>query len=216
MPWYSASRSAFRSSTTSIAAAGDLGEPSSSLNVRSFSFRCFMMMAVVVVAAEFDVVEECVVVVVVLAALVPLPLATCAAAACPWELLLLLLVPACPASVRSSFIARLASSVSVAVVVVVGDSVVPLVPDPVPPDSGEVGEVVELGDFSGIGMSRSIDFWLTALCVSVARLSQICLVGSISIIETMVWAAACRLLLPSRAVLAATVMKRMTMVDKTA
>lgn len=214
MPWYSASRSAFRSSTTSIAAAGDLGEPSSSLNVRSFSFRCFMMMAVVVVAAEFDVVEECVVVVVVLAALVPLPLATCAAA-CPWELLLLLLVPACPASVRSSFIARLASSVSVAVVVVVGDSV-PLVPDPVPPDSGEVGEVVELGDFSGIGMSRSIDFWLTALCVSVARLSQICLVGSISIIETMVWAAAWRLLLPSRAVLAATMMKRMTMVDKTA
>lgn len=192
-----------------------MGEPSSSLNVRSFSFRCFMMMAVVVVAAEFDVVEECVVVVVVLAALVPLPLATCAAAACPWELLLLLLVPACPASVRSSFIARLASSVSVAVVVVVGDSV-PLVPDPVPPDSGEVGEVVELGDFSGIGMSRSIDFWLTALCVSVARLSQICLVGSISIIETMVWAAACRLLLPSRAVMAATMMKRMTMVDKTA
>lgn len=175
MPWYSASRSAFRSSTTSIVAAGDLGEPSSSLNVRSFSFRCFMMMAVVVVAAEFDV-EECVVVAVLAALLMPLPLAiesavVTVAAVCEQ-------LPVACASVRSSFMARLASSVSVAVVVATG--VV---------DSGEVGEVVELGDFSGIGISRSIDFWLTALCDSVERLSQICLVGSISIIETMV----CRL-----------------------
>lgn len=75
--------------------------------------------------------------------------------------------------------ARLASSVSVAAAVAVVL------------DSGEVGEVVvELGDFSEAaaiaGMSRSMDFWLTALCDSVERLSQICLVGSISIIETMV------------------------------
>lgn len=133
-----------------------------------------MMMAVVVVAAEFDV-EECVVVAVLAALLMPLPLAT-ESVACEPQL-------PCPDSpaVRSSFMARLASSVSVVVVVVVV-VVVPL-------DSGEVGEVVELGDFSGIGISRSIDFWLTALCDSVERLSQICLVGSISIIETMV----CRL-----------------------
>lgn len=174
MPWYSASRSAFRSSTTSIEAAGDLGEPSSSLNVRSFSFRCFMMMAVVVVAAEFDV-EECVVVAVLAALLMPLPLATESAVVTAAECEQL---PVACASVRSSFMARLASSVSV---VAAGDSSVPLVVD-----SGEVGEVVELGDFSGIGISRSIDFWLTALCDSVERLSQICLVGSISIIETMV------------------------------
>lgn len=183
MPWYSASRSAFRSSTTSLIAAGDLGEPSSSLNVRSFSFRCFMMMAVVVVAAEFDV-EECVVVAVLAALLMPLPLATesadvTAVAAADAEEQL----PAACVSVRSSFMARLASSVSV--VAAAGDCVVPALPV----DSGEVGEVVELGDFSGIGISRSIDFWLTALCDSVERLSQICLVGSISIIETMV----CRL-----------------------
>lgn len=150
-------------------AAGDLGEPSSSLNVRSFSFRCFMMMAVVVVAAEFDV-EECVVVAVLAALLMPLPLAIDSVAVADCEQLP---VAACT-SVRSSFMARLASSVSVAAAVV---------------DSGEVGEVVEVGDFSGIGISRSIDFWLTALCDSVERLSQICLVGSISIIETMV----CRL-----------------------
>lgn len=162
-----------------MVAAGDLGEPSSSLNVRSFSFRCFMMMAVVVVAAEFDV-EECVVVAVLAALLMPLPLATESAVVTAAECEHL---PAACASVRSSFMARLASSVSV-VAVAAGDSVSPLVVD-----SGEVGEVVELGDFSGIGISRSIDFWLTALCDSVERLSQICLVGSISIIETMV----CRL-----------------------
>lgn len=132
-----------------------------------------MMMAVVVVATEpllfpppppppVDVPEECVDAAVIVLALV---LATeswfC------WE------PAAAPldSPVRSSFMARLASSVSVR----------------------EVGEVVvELGwDFScGIaavaGISRSMDFWLTALCVSVERLSQICLVGSISIIETMV------------------------------
>lgn len=82
--------------------------------------------------------------------------------------------------------ARLASSVSVVTVV-----------DPLDSDSGEVGEVVvELGDFSGaiVGISKSMDFWLTALCDSVARLSQICLVGSISIIETMV----CRVAGPRR------------------
>lgn len=133
-----------------------------------------MMMAVVVVATEpllfppppppVDVPEECVDAAVIVLALV---LATeswfCC---CCWE------PAAAPldSPVRSSFMARLASSVSVR----------------------EVGEVVvELGwDFScGIaaaGISRSMDFWLTALCVSVERLSQICLVGSISIIETMV------------------------------
>lgn len=152
-----------------------------------------MMMAVVVVAAELllpvppppDVVvpEECVdtavAVLTEVALLMPLPLATdesCGPAAdcCPDP-------DCCPESlppVRSSFMARLASSVSVAAVVAVVL------------DSGEVGEVVvELGDFSGaaiVGMSRSMDFWLTALCDSVERLSQICLVGSISIIETMV------------------------------
>lgn len=129
-----------------------------------------MMMAVVVVAAEFDV-EECVVVAVLAALLMPLPLATDSVAVADCEQLP---VAACT-SVRSSFMARLASSVSVAAAALV--------------DSGEVGEVVEVGDFSGIGISRSIDFWLTALCDSVERLSQICLVGSISIIETMV----CRL-----------------------
>lgn len=99
------------------------------------------MMAVVVVAAEFDV-EECVVVV-VLAALVPLALAV----ELLWD------------SIRSSFMARLASSVSVAavalLVAVVGESVPP-VPDA--PDGGVVGEVVDVGDLSGIGISRSIDF----------------------------------------------------------
>lgn len=158
-----------------------------------------MMMAVVVVAAELlfpepvpppppDVVpEECVdaavAVLILVALLMPLPLATdeswCgppAADCCPdpdcWP-------DSAPLPVRSSFMARLASSVSVAAAVVVVL------------DSGEVGEVVvELGDFSEaaaiVGMSRSMDFWLTALCDSVERLSQICLVGSISIIETMV------------------------------
>lgn len=151
-----------------------------------------MMMAVVVVAAELlfpepapppDVVpEECVdaavAVLTLVALLMPLPLATdescgpadcCDPDCCPDSL---------PPPVRSSFMARLASSVSVVTVVVL-DS-----------DSGEVGEVVvELGDFSGAiaGISRSMDFWLTALCDSVERLSQICLVGSISIIETMVF-----------------------------
>lgn len=150
-----------------------------------------MMMAVVVVAAELllfpepapppDVVpEECVeaavAVLILVALLMPLPLATdesCGPADCCDP-------DCCPDSppVRSSFMARLASSVSVVTVVVL-DS-----------DSGEVGEVVvELGDFSGAiaGISRSMDFWLTALCDSVERLSQICLVGSISIIETMVF-----------------------------
>lgn len=158
-----------------------------------------MMMAVVVVAAELlfpepvpppppDVVpEECVdaavAVLILVALLMPLPLATdeswCGPPAedcCPdpdcWP-------DSAPLPVRSSFMARLASSVSVAAAVVVVL------------DSGEVGEVVvELGDFSEaaaiVGMSRSMDFWLTALCDSVERLSQICLVGSISIIETMV------------------------------
>lgn len=139
-----------------------------------------MMMAVVVVAAELDV-EECVVVAVLAALLMPLPLATESAVVTAADCEQL---PAAWVSVRSSFMARLASSVSVvAVAVAAGDSV-PLVVPVV--DSGEVGEVVELGDFSGIGISRSIDFWLTALCDSVERLSQICLVGSISIIETMV------------------------------
>lgn len=144
-----------------------------------------MMMAVVVVAAELllpplppapDVVvrsEECVdaagvAVLTEVALLMPLPLATesCGFVDCCPD-------PDCsPPPVRSSFIARLASSVSVARA------------------SGEVGEVV-VGDFSGgaaaiAGISRSMDFWLTALCDSVERLSQICLVGSISIIETMV------------------------------
>lgn len=100
-----------------------------------------MMMAVVVVAAEFEV-EECVLVV-VLPALVPLVLAT----ELPWD------------SIRSSFIARFASSVSVALLLaaaaVLGDRVPP-VPDAI--DAGEVGEVVEVGDLSGIGISRSIAF----------------------------------------------------------
>lgn len=142
MPWYSASRSALRSSTTSITAAGDLGDPSSSLNVRSFSFRCFIMM----VAAELAVLEECVVVVVaVLAALVPL--AALVLLQLPWD------------SIRSSFIARLASSVSVVVVAVaVGDPMGPPVPDAPDDGGGEVGEVVDVGDLSGTGISRSIEF----------------------------------------------------------
>lgn len=116
-----------------------MGDPSSSLNVRSFSFRCFDMM----VAAEAAVLEECVVVVVaVLAALVPL---AALVLELPWD------------SIRSSFIARLASSVSVTVLVAVfGDNVPPSVPDAL--DGGEVGEVVEVGDLSGIGISRSIEF----------------------------------------------------------
>lgn len=97
------------------------------------------------VAAEVAVVlEECVVVevvVTVLAALVPLAALVLEVA---WD------------SIRSSFIARLASSVSVTVLVaVVGDSVPP-VPDA--PDGGEVGEIVEVGDLSGTGISRSIEF----------------------------------------------------------
>lgn len=138
MPWYNASRKALRSSTTSIGAAGDLGEPSSSLNVRSFNFLCFMMIAVVVVAAEFVEAEECVVVVVLV--LTPLALAA--------ELLWV--------SMRSSFMARFASSVSVALVAaVVGDRAPPL---PDVPDVGEVGEVASVGDLRGIGISRSIAF----------------------------------------------------------
>lgn len=94
------------------------------------------------VAAEVAVLEECVVVVVaVLAALVPLAVLVLEL---PWD------------SIRSSFIARLANSVSVAVLVAVGGDNVPSVPDA--PDGGEVGEVVEVGDLSGIGISRSIDF----------------------------------------------------------
>lgn len=109
------------------------------------------MMAVVVVPDEFAVLEECVVVVVaVLVALVPLAA----------------LVPELPCdSIRSSFMARLASSVStvvaavvvaaVAVAVVWGDNEPDAAPDP---GGGEVGEVVDVGDLSGIGISRSIDF----------------------------------------------------------
>lgn len=94
------------------------------------------------VAAEFTVLEECVVVVVaVLAALVPL---AALVLELPWD------------SIRSSFIARLASSVSVTVLVTVVGSSVPSVPDA--PDGGEVGEVVDVGGLSGIGISRSIDF----------------------------------------------------------
>lgn len=97
------------------------------------------------VAAEFVVLAECVVVVVVavLAVLVP-PLAALVLEL-PW------------ASVRFSFIARLASSVSVTVLVAaVGDRVPP---EPDAPDGGgEVGEVVDAGDLSGLGISRSIDF----------------------------------------------------------
>lgn len=164
MPWYSASRRALRSSTTSITAAGDLGDPSSSLKVRSFSFRCLVMMAVEVLPApddEFAVLAECVVLLVVVVAVlvalvppVPVPLA-------PEQLLL-----PCD-SIRSSFMARLASSVSTvavvaaevlaaATVVIVEVLVVDLGDNG--PGGGEVGEVVDVGDFSGIGISRSIDF----------------------------------------------------------
>lgn len=156
MPWYSASLRALRSSTTSITAAGDLGDPSSSLKVRSFSFRCFIMM----VAAEFAVLEECVLVLVVVV-VVPVPvlvLAAVLAALAP--LTALVVLEELPwVSIRSSFIARLASSVSVTlllVAVAVGDSVP--VPDADALDGGEVGEVVEVGDLRGIGISRSIDF----------------------------------------------------------
>lgn len=98
------------------------------------------MIAVVVVPDELAVLEEeCVVVVVaVLVALVPLAA----------------LVPELPCdSIRSSFMARLASSVSTADVAC-GDNV----PEAAPDVGGEVGEFVDVGDLSGTGISRSIDF----------------------------------------------------------
>lgn len=121
------------------------------------------MMAVEVLPApddEFAVLAECVVLLVVVVAVlvalvppVPVPLA-------PEQLLL-----PCD-SIRSSFMARLANSVStVAVVtaevlaaatVIVEVLVVDLGDNG--PGGGEVGEVVDVGDFSGIGISRSIDF----------------------------------------------------------
>lgn len=159
-----------------------------------------MMIAVVVVTPEVDV-EDCVVLVALGATLA----LDDAALIVPTGLLLHRRFPLLVASTRSNFIAFFARSVSVAFFVVgmlvsgtlaTNVAVTEVDDETIGGDGTEDEEgnsrlavsrcvVGEVGDL--IERSRSIDFWLTALCDSTTRLSQICLFVCTSIIETMLF-----------------------------